>query len=190
MDLAALVAATARSTRPDGDGHLVVLERRLNAAPAEVWSAMTELERVGAWFEPVVVEGGRYRLAGSGTAGSVLVCERPALLRLTWEYDGASSPLEVALRMDGPGTLLRLAHGADDDEHWQEYGPGAAGVGWDGSLLALERHLGGGASEEPDGPAYVRATAAAWERAHRASGASIVAAKTAAARVAAFYTAG
>lgn len=189
MDLAALVAATARSTRPDGDGHLVVLERRLDASPAGVWAALTEPERVGAWFEPVVIDGGRYRLEASGTAGSVLACEPHALLRLTWEYDGDSSPLEIALRPDGAGTMLRLAHGADDDEHWREYGPGAAGVGWDGSLLALERHLVGAATEEPDGPAYVRATAVAWERAHRAAGDSIVVAKTAAARVAAFYSA-
>lgn len=189
MDLAALVAATARSTRPEGDGHLVVLERRFAAAPEAVWAALTEPERLAAWFEPAEIQGDRYRLEGSGTSGTVLACEPATLLRLSWEYDGEASTVSISLRADGPTTQLRLAHAADDDEHWEEFGPGATGVGWDGSLLALARHLGD-AAPEPDGPAYVRAAATAWERAHRASGASAVVAKTAAAKVAAFYTAG
>ena len=35
------------------------------------------------------------------------------------------------------------------NDHWQKFGPGAVGVGWDLALHGLERHLASGAAVDP-----------------------------------------
>ena len=70
---------------------------------------------------------------------------------MTWVYGEVTSPeqvseLEVRLTAAGAeSTTLVLEHTAIvPDEMWDQFGPGAVGVGWDGGLLGLSLHLRGG----------------------------------------------
>ena len=79
-----------------------------------------------------------------------------------------------------------------DDDIWEEYGPGAVGVGWELGLLSLERYLAG----EPlnadfqtteAGRAFAARSSEAWGEANIAAGADPEAALAAAARTTAAY---
>ncbi|MBW8813179.1 MAG: SRPBCC family protein [Caulobacterales bacterium] len=167
---------------------------------ADLWDALTNPERIPRWFLPVEGElklGGRYQLKGNA-GGTITRCDPPAALDLTWEFGGGMSWVAVRLEPAGGGTRLVLEHLAPENDHWVQYGPGAVGVGWELSLMALGMHLAsGGAPVDPaeaaawstsaEGKAFMRASAAAWGEADIAAGADPEAARAAAQRTAAFY---
>jgi hypothetical protein len=115
-------------------------------------------------------------------AVTILACEPPRMLRLTWVYgenvtDTDVSEVEVRLDPDGDRTRLTLAHAAVvEHETWTRYGPGATGVGWDLGLVALDRHLHGQSFEPatwestPDGKRAAIHSSAAWGAAAVAAG--------------------
>src|SRR5690606_36073490 len=81
------------------------------------------------------------------------------------------------------GTLFELSHVATvPPGMWEQFGPGAVGVGWDGGLLGMALHLrsGGGVAVEdheafersPEAREFHTRSAQLWGEAHRASGAS------------------
>jgi hypothetical protein len=99
------------------------------------------------------------------------------------------------------GTRFTLEHvGHVKDEFWQEFGPGAVGVGWDTALLGLAGHLGAAPRVDPadgvawlaseEGRRFVAESSEQWYAAHVASGADAAAARDAADRTTAAYTAG
>lgn len=172
---------------PAGPAQVVTLSRRYAATPAELWDALTDPERLARWFLPVEGDlrlGGRY--AFTGNAGGVIrECEPQRRVLVTWEM-GATGPQDTSLvevlledttDADG-GTVLTLNHRAQTPpEMWDQFGPGAVGVGWDGALLGLSLHLTGGvlpAVEDLDQDPAVRqfnaASARAWGEAQRAAG--------------------
>ncbi|MBB3050651.1 uncharacterized protein YndB with AHSA1/START domain [Prauserella isguenensis] len=108
-----------------GDGeHTVALEQTFATTADDLWHACTDPERLARWFEPVegdLVEGGRYKLTGSGTEGTIGRCEPPHALRITWEYGGDVSSVEVDLTPADEGTTLTLRHVVPDNEHWTTY---------------------------------------------------------------------
>ena len=64
------------------------------------------------------------------------------------------------------------------EDRWDEYGPGAVGVGWDGGVLGLTLHLRGGSVGDPmawavsdEGRDFYKRSSAAWGEANRAAGA-------------------
>ena len=94
-------------------------------------------------------------------------------------------------------TTLELIHTATvPDEMWDQFGPGAVGVGWDGGLLGLALYLRTGASVEdpeawqtsPEGIEWSTRSSAAWGQASldAGTGADVVARNVAA--TTAFYT--
>ena len=125
-------------------------------------------------------------------------CEPPARLALTWEFGGDVSWVEVRISDDGAGgARLSLTHTALLSEHWERYGPGATGVGWEGGLLGLALHLAQPAAAKldeaafaasSDGKALYSGSSAAWGEASVAAGTDPGAARAAAARTTAFYT--
>ena len=170
-----------------GDGRRIHLRRTYTAPIDDVWDALTNPERIGRWFLPI---SGDFRLGGSyqfeGNAGGTIVaCERPHRLRVTWKYVDTGSPadvseLEVRLASSGDeATVLELDHTAVvPDEMWDEYGPGAVGVGWDQGMLGLGLHLRGGTVGDPmawqlspEGREFAGRSSAAWGAANRAAGA-------------------
>src|SRR5882672_10568138 len=94
--------------------------------------------------------GGRFQLQGNA-GGEILRCEPPRLLAVTWEFGGSMSWVTVTLALEGAGaTRLELEHMMPaGGEHWEQFGPGAVGVGWDLTLMGLEWHLAGGAAVDP-----------------------------------------
>jgi hypothetical protein len=92
--------------------------------------------------------GGTFQVEGNAT-GTVLRCEAPNLLKVTWEY-GADSITEVEVRLaKGPngGTVFELEHASpagivDGLVRTQgPIGPVGIGGGWDLALLGLDRML-------------------------------------------------
>lgn len=153
--------------RTDGDRCGVRFERRYDASPDELWSALTEPERLGRWLADVAElelrVGGRFLLQwreGDGTQetdGTILAFEPGRLLELNWTYPGEpDSVARFELRPDGEGTILVLDH--------RGLPPGAIagyGAGWHSHLDSLAAHLSGGRADwsarfRELGPAYER----------------------------------
>ncbi|WP_019182086.1 SRPBCC domain-containing protein [Microbacterium yannicii] len=213
VDVNAQVDAVTRGVATiDVDGapsHVQTLTQEYPSPISDVWDAVTSAQRIPRWFLPVEGDlrlGGRYQFEGNA-GGEVLECAPPhggaARYRVTWEYGGGVSWLEVSLTASGEDrTLLQLEHTARASDvppgFWEQFGPGATGVGWDGGLLGLALHLSGSGDLPPEaaqewavsdeGKAFYRAAASSWGAAHAASGADPEAAAQAADNTFGFYT--
>jgi uncharacterized protein YndB with AHSA1/START domain len=167
-----------------GAAHVVRLSRTYAAPIDDVWDALTDPERIGRWFLPFC---GDYPLGGSSqfegnAGGTILECDKPNRLRVTWVFGPPDAPAsEVELRLTPQGddaTTFLLEHTAIvPDEMWDQYGPGAVGVGWEGGLLGLELHLQGGTVGDPiewqvgpEGRDFNTRASEAWGEASRAAG--------------------
>lgn len=186
-----------------GDARVITIARTYAADVEDVWDACTDPERIRRWFVPVTGElrpGGRYQLRDNA-GGEVQRCDPPKGFAATWEYGEEVSWIELRLSPapDG-GTRFELDHIAHvDDERWTEYGPGAVGVGWDSTILALALHLESGGTTDPaqvlawttsdEGRRFLAEASAQWTGASIAAGTDETAARAAGERTTAFYTA-
>lgn len=204
-DVAAMVGAVRRellTVERDGKpARMMVAERRYQAPIDEVWDAVTTAERLSKWFTPITGDlnpGGRYQLQGNAS-GTILRCEPPGVIDVTWEYGGDVSWVNVRLVADGEATLLWIEHIAHvPEEFWDQFGPGAVGVGWDLGLLGLHMYLttGQAVAQEiaatyhttDDGRAFIIGASEAWGEASVAGGTDAAAAREAMKRTTAFYT--
>ncbi len=201
--LGASFREVGRGERDGAPTYIVRASRHYPTTPADLWSALTDKERVKRWFAKVAgdfEQGGRFSIEGNAD-GDIVVCEPPRHLALTWEFAGNTSWVEVTIQQSGEGALLTLEHEHPTDPqsqaHWDRYGPGATGVGWELAMLGLEMHLSGdGASTIEEGVAWclsatgkatVRGWAEAWGKAHAETGTDARIAKETAERTAAFY---
>ncbi|HJQ46427.1 MAG TPA: SRPBCC family protein [Amycolatopsis sp.] len=192
MDVAGQIDAIRREV----SGRAVILGCRYDVGPREVWGACTDPERLARWFLSVSGDlrpGGAYQLKGNA-GGRIIACEPPSLLRITWLFgEGPGSVVEIRLSPEGGGTWFELAHsGLTDDRHWDQFGPGAVGVGWDLTLLGLGLHVSGGANPDgwgtsPEARAFMTLSAQKWGVAHQLSGEMHAQAFAAAERTASFY---
>jgi uncharacterized protein YndB with AHSA1/START domain len=138
-----------------GDAHSAIMRRVYPAPIDEVWSAITEPDRINRFFLPVsgdLREGGTFALE-MNAEGEILKCEAPHLLRLSWSFEG-SVPDEVEVRLttvDG-GTRLELEHASvrdvlvSSDPRTGDWGIGA---GWEPPLKYLGRYLAGELPNKP-----------------------------------------
>jgi uncharacterized protein YndB with AHSA1/START domain len=206
IDIVREIEAVQRSvdTAPLGgeQGHVVRLERTYDSSIDEVWNALTTPERISRWFLPISGDyqvGGHYQLEGNA-GGEILECDRPHKLRVSWVFGetspGPASEVEVRLTPVGAGsTTVVLEHIAIvADEMWDQFGPGAVGVGWEGGVLGLALHLRGGSVDDPmawqlsaEGRQFFTQSSAAWGAANEAAGADPSAVATAVANTTAFY---
>src|SRR5262245_7407352 len=193
------VASREHGGRP---ARVVVASRKYDTKIEDVWDAITNPERIPRWFLPISGDlrlGGRYQLQGNA-GGEITQCEPPRHLAVTWECMGDVSWVKVDLAEapDG-GTNLDLEHIAHvDDARWAQFGPGAVGVGWDMTLMGLDRHLATRSAVDPqafmawlgspDGKEFVRRSSEDWCRASIAAGTPAAAAQAAANQTTAFYT--
>jgi len=191
------------SQRPHAgaEAKVATLTQTYDAGIEDVWDACTSAERLPRWFLPVSGElrlGGKYQLEGNA-GGEVLECEPPSRFSVTWEYNGEVSWVDVRLSEQAGRTTLVLEHLAHvDDERWNEFGPGAVGVGWDLSLLALRHHLDGAPAVDPkqleewygtaDAKKFMTRSSEDWCRAQIESGTPEETARGAADRTTAAYT--
>lgn len=121
---------------------VVDVERRIAAPPDEVFTYLTDPEKYTRWkgqqAELDARPGGLYRVRMGPDAvalGEYVEVEPPGRVVFTWGWEGSgdvppgSTRVEITLREDGDGTLLRLRHTgfpseADADLHregWEMY---------------------------------------------------------------------
>jgi uncharacterized protein YndB with AHSA1/START domain len=186
-----------------GEARTVTISRVYDTAPEDLWDACTDPERISRWFLPISGDlrpGGRYELKGNAS-GTIQRCDPPHSVDATWEYGGQISWVELRLTPEAGGrsrfTLEHIAH--VEDELWDQFGPGATGVGWDQGILGLTLHLAG-ADELPEpeaieawqtsdeGRQFARLSSERWAEASTAAGTDPAAAQAAAARTTDFYT--
>lgn len=136
-----------------GDAHVVTISQVYGTDVADLWNAVTDIERIPRWLMPITGDlrvGGSYQLKDHA-GGTILTCDPPKTFTATWEYGGNVSWIEVTVSSDGPDrSRLVIEHVAQvDDEMWQQFGPGAVGIGWDSMLLGLALHTSTGESVDP-----------------------------------------
>lgn len=132
--------------RRDGDRLAVRFERRYATPAADLWDALTAPDRVARWLAALTVDarvGGAYRLdfaPDQTTRGTVLVCEPPRHLRVTWEFTGEpESVVDVVLTPDGDDAVaLVLDHTRLPVDQGAGYG-----AGWHAHLDGLHALTGG-----------------------------------------------
>lgn len=186
-----------------GEARIITVSQTYDTEPEDLWDAITNAERLPRWFLPVSGDlrvGGRYQLEGNA-GGTVERCTPPTGFFATWEYGGAISWIDVRVLPEPEGRArLELEHIAlVGDEIWAEFGPGATGVGWDLALLGLVRHLAGETAWTPDevtawygteeGRLFMTSSSERWFEANVTGGADKDAARLAADRTTAAYTA-
>lgn len=199
---AGLVAREVRTGSRDGKPtKIAIARRRYGAERPDVWDALTNAERIPRWFLPVsgdLVAGGRYELEGNAS-GVIESCEEPESFAVTWEFGGMVSWLQISLSEADGGTTLEVSHEAHvDPDMWEQFGPGAAGLGWDGALLGLEQHLASGEALDraaaetwpttSEGTKFFRLAGEGWAQAAIDDGDEPEQARAASERSIAFYT--
>jgi uncharacterized protein YndB with AHSA1/START domain len=137
-----------------GEAHVVTVSQSYDTDAADLWDAVTNIERIPRWFLPISGDlklGGSYQLEGQAN-GTILTCDPPKNFTATWEFGGNVSWIDVSVSGEGSDRArLVLEHIAEvvDDAIWRQFGPGAVGMGWDSMLLGLAIHLSTGESIEP-----------------------------------------
>lgn len=198
------VTRVVRGLEKDGQpARAVVATMTYDTDTDDLWDALTNAERLPRWFLPVSGDlklGGRYQFQGNA-GGTITSCDAPRQLAATWEFGGGVTWVTVTLTPDpAGGTQLQLEHLAPLNEFWDQYGPGAVGVGWDLGLMALGSYLqtgvdlagkdpGGAAlAASPEGKRFITACAQGWGQAAIASGEDAENSTAAAERTRKFYT--
>ena len=192
-----------RGVERDGrPARALVIERTYATTVDDVWDAITNAERIPRWLLPIEGDlhvGGKYQLQGNAS-GEILTCDAPRHLAVTWEFGGSVSWVDVHLSDDPEGTRLRMEHVAllADIAMFDQFGPGAVGIGWDLTFHGLTHHLRTGeAVPSPEGegaggpdPEFLARSSEAWCEADIASGTPEDKARAGAAAVLAMYAGG
>src|SRR5882757_9112705 len=154
IDIANQLKAIHRvvSTRTIDDGEVVrvLLRRTYDAAPEDVWDAMTDPDRVQRWFLPLTGDlraGGSFTLEGNA-GGDILECDPPRRLKVNW--GGPTSLVELRLTPgSGEDTVLELEHTVPIEMAGSGAGALYPGPGWDGAFLGLALFLDGMVADDP-----------------------------------------
>ena len=184
-----------------GEARTVTISRTYDVTVDDLWDACTNPERLPRWFLPVSGDlqlNGRFQLEGNA-GGTIEACDPPHAFAATWEFAGLVSWIEVRLITESAErTRLELEHIALEDEHWAQFGPGAAGLGWDLGLLGLGLHLESGEAVDPgafeawfgsdEGSRFLQLSAERWSEADVAAGTDDATARQRKERTFAFYT--
>jgi uncharacterized protein YndB with AHSA1/START domain len=128
-------------------------ERRLPHPPEKVWRALTDPERMRAWFPAVVTTEARigapmwFTFEGEegSTYGEVLELDEPSVYAFRWNDD----VLRFEVLPQPEGSLLVFTHALGGS--WaSRLGAGRNAAGWDVCLDALTAALTGAPFEQPD----------------------------------------
>lgn len=183
-------------TIESGQADVITISQVYDTDVADLWDAITTAERIRRWFLPIsgnLEIGGNYQLEGHA-GGTILTCDPPKTFTATWESMGKVSWIDVTVSSEGPDRArLAVEHIAEiGDEIWEQFGPGAGGLGWDSMLLGLALHLSTGEAIEPaegqewlataDGRRFLTLSSGRWHDAHLAVGADPAVARASADR--------
>lgn len=134
------------------EAHVVTIGQSYDTDHNDLWDAVTNIERIPRWLMPIsgdLTVGGSYQLEGQA-GGTVLTCDPPKNFTATWEFGGGVSWIDVTVSADGPDrSRLVIEHIAHVDDHWDQFGPGAVGMGWDSMVLGLAIHVATGEAIDP-----------------------------------------
>ncbi|MDF3065359.1 MAG: Aha1 domain protein [Polyangiaceae bacterium] len=182
---------------------VVSASRTFATSPEDLWDAITQPERLARWFGFVSGDlclGGSFRIKGNAN-GEVTACNPPQMLAVTWKMYGDIGWVHAHLSPSDGGTLLKVEHILSrrlfDRLYWSWYGAGAAGVGWELWLLALDQSIRSGVPTIDDierwrltaeGKDYLKRATQAWGRAEVAHGEREAKAMKKAARACTFYS--
>lgn len=152
------------------------------------------------FFSPVRGDlklGGRFNVEGNAD-GTITNCFPFKSFSATWELAGEVSWRELQIKpLDDIQSQLSLTHVCPIDKHWETYGPGAGGVGWDLCLIGLEAHLlnknfslsdGEELLSSTEGYSFIVGASESWSRAAVDSGENVPQAESAINQTIAFYT--
>ena len=195
-----LVTRSVRNFEKDGQpASAVTLTRLYDTSVDDLWEAVTSKKRIPRWFLPIegdLVSGGRYQLQGNA-GGTITACLPPSHFAATWEFGPATTWIDVKVTAEGGKARLTLEHTAVVEDHWNQFGPGAVGIGWDLALVGLEQHLASGASVDhaeaeawmmsASGKDFIRHSGGSWREAHVGSGVDSTSAQERSDRTIAFY---
>jgi len=143
---------TDTATKPS-----LTIKRRLKAAPAKVFAAWTEPEKIKRWFGPGATQctqaefelrvGGRFMIAATSpdgekhqVGGVIREIVPNAKLVYTWAWitmPERESLVTVEFKPDGDGTLLTLTHAQFFDAEARD----RHNSGWNGALDKLEKFV-------------------------------------------------
>ena len=199
-NLAAVERSVSFLERNGRAASVVSLSRTYETTVEDLWDAVTNVERIPKWFAPVSGTpelGGHYAIEGNAS-GMITECERLSHFSLTWEFAGDLSWVGVRLTEGVEGRpRLALTHTALLSPHWDEYGAGAVGVGWEMGFLGLALHIADPATFKPDhmefvtssdGRAFITGSSEGWVKAAIEGGEEPEKARAAGRRTSAFYT--
>ena len=155
IDIARHLSAVHRevTASPETETVRVLLRRSYDAEIDDVWSALTDPERVRRWFLPLTGDlrvGGSFQLEGNA-GGDILDCEPPRLL-LRVTFGGPTSIVELRLTSDAErdaATVLELDHSVPLEMAGSAAGALYVGPGWDGAVMGLGLFLAGELIEDP-----------------------------------------
>jgi uncharacterized protein YndB with AHSA1/START domain len=195
-----LVTRSVRNFEKDGKPASAVTLTRLYATSTDdLWEAVTSKQRIPRWFLPIegnLELGGKYQLKGNA-GGTITACLPPRHFAATWEFGGATSWIDVNVVAQSSKARLTLEHTALVEDHWNQFGPGAVGIGWDLALIGLSQHLSSAVSvdhsaaeawmQSPNGKECLRQSGESWREAHVRSGVDAASAKERSDRTIAFY---
>ncbi|TNE58482.1 MAG: polyketide cyclase [Alphaproteobacteria bacterium] len=186
--------------RDGAPARAVILRRIYKTTIDDLWNAVTNKERLPRWFARVEGElkiGGHYQVENNA-GGEIVQCDPPNMFSLSWVFGEDVSWVDVELKAESSDTAcLTLMHTARLSPLWDQFGPGAVGVGWELGLLGLALHLADSKAEKLDeetfaasveGKAFGRGSSAKWGAAAISAGEDPDKALASASRVAAFYT--
>jgi uncharacterized protein YndB with AHSA1/START domain len=150
MDLDKQITAAQRTvvkrSLDSGEGRSVTISQIFDTDIHDVWDACTNPERIPRWFVPVSGDlrlNGNYQIEGNAS-GTIKKCNPPSTFSLSWEFAGNLSLVTLRLAIVDEGRCrVELEHTLNCDKHWEQYGAGATGVGWDMTFVGLATHLGG-----------------------------------------------
>jgi len=148
--LEAIDREVTRRPGPHGEEVSVQIRRTYDAAIADVWSALTDPDRMKRWFLPISGDlraGGNFQLEGNA-GGDIIACEPPHLLKVT--FGGPTSLVELRLSPETEDrTSLELEHTVPIEFAQSGAGSLFVGPGWDGGFVALGLYLRGEVSDDP-----------------------------------------
>lgn len=140
----------AEITGPE-NRRLVSLRRTFAVSIDELWSALTEPERVRRWFSPAKIEprvGGRIEMEGydgsSMMEGMIRVFDPPRVFEYDWVSRHQTSIVRYELEPDGAGTRLTLT-----EQRLTDVATERRTAGWHLHVERLDAYLETGADQPP-----------------------------------------
>ena len=178
----------------------VTLSRTFDTNIDDLWDAVINPDRIPRWFTNLTGDlklNGRYHVQDNAS-GTITKCEPNSHIALTWEIFGDTSWVELQFASKSPNSSqLTLTHTSHPSPHWDTYGPGAIGVGWEMAFLGLALYTSDPDFEKPDemefatspkGIDFITGSSNRWAQADINAGTVPEKAQSAADRTAAFYT--